>query len=425
MALADRLELRAYQVPDSAGDHFAVVEDGDVERIRSRGSGALGPELLGLSEIRRIGSLAGDARYLLHDVTDATVDSAGRVLIASGTGAQITVFDSAGAFLRTIGRKGQGPGEFMRADRIWTTGDTVVVIDAQEQRATALLTGDGSVVGTWSRAASAEWARPVGRAARGWVVQVGRPTLVMQAGEVLPSSIVLRAFDGPFGDDGRTAEPGGSELVGRPLLQIDMPQQHRIGQGSNVSLGLFSVAPDFGLDGAGRVFVTSETEYLIEIHGRDGALARTISREYDPVPVSQGTIAGLRELVETVFTGDSILEPFHSFQQQRINTLAELPYPRTIPPLGRILVSADGSFWVERADAAPPGIRAFDTMRDRRPLPIRTRWDLFSAEGEFLGTAETPAAFEGMSVRGLEITGLERDEFMVEHVVTYGAGRAY
>jgi hypothetical protein len=155
------------------------------------------------------------------------------------------------------------------------------------------------------------------------------------------------------------------------------------------------------------------------VYGSEGILLRSITREYDPILVSEATIAELRELVEAVFAQDSVLRGYHTFQQRRIDTLAQLPYPTTVPPLGRILVSDDGAFWVERSDAPPPGIGAFDTARDRRPLRIPTRWDLFAASGEFLGTVETPGDFEGLFVRGLEITGLERDEFLVEYVVTY------
>ncbi|NIU02682.1 MAG: 6-bladed beta-propeller, partial [Aliifodinibius sp.] len=46
------------------------------------------------------------------------INSKGDIFIADGQNLHIQVFDHQGEFIRTIGRKGQGPGEFITTDNI-------------------------------------------------------------------------------------------------------------------------------------------------------------------------------------------------------------------------------------------------------------------------------------------------------------------
>lgn len=53
------------------------------------------------------------------------VDAAGRVLVMRGQDASITVLDADGGFVRTIGGKGEGPGEFVSIGGMGFVGDTL------------------------------------------------------------------------------------------------------------------------------------------------------------------------------------------------------------------------------------------------------------------------------------------------------------
>lgn len=71
-------------------------------------------EILTLQEELSIGHDNGKAEYLFSRVNDIDVDDEGRIYIIDDSDSNIRVFDNNGGFLRTIGRKGQGPGEFER-----------------------------------------------------------------------------------------------------------------------------------------------------------------------------------------------------------------------------------------------------------------------------------------------------------------------
>jgi len=66
---------------------------------------------LDLEEELRIGK-DGDEPTQFFRIMDVGVDPSGRIYVVDARNFRVQVFDPSGAFLRTIGRQGQGPGEF-------------------------------------------------------------------------------------------------------------------------------------------------------------------------------------------------------------------------------------------------------------------------------------------------------------------------
>jgi 6-bladed beta-propeller len=65
-----------------------------------------------------IGVEKGDDRRTFGRIADIGVDSRGLVYVADADQNRVQVFDGTGAFVRTIGREGGGPGEFRRPDAL-------------------------------------------------------------------------------------------------------------------------------------------------------------------------------------------------------------------------------------------------------------------------------------------------------------------
>ncbi|MEX2281391.1 MAG: 6-bladed beta-propeller [Gemmatimonadota bacterium] len=84
-----------------------------------------------------------------------------------GKAAQVLVFDSNGGFVRRIGRKGQGPGEFGSVTRLWLTNDTLVVTDTVNVM-TTLLSPDGRPLQLWSQRHHQGTMRPWASGPSGW-----------------------------------------------------------------------------------------------------------------------------------------------------------------------------------------------------------------------------------------------------------------
>ena len=65
-----------------------------------------------------IGTVAGDPEYAFSQISDLALSADGTVLVSDAVTQEIRVFDSDGAFRGTVGRSGEGPGEFATAPMI-------------------------------------------------------------------------------------------------------------------------------------------------------------------------------------------------------------------------------------------------------------------------------------------------------------------
>ncbi len=105
-----------------------------------------------------IGVLNGPEEYQLVDVVAAARRSDGSVVIVDGGSRTVRLYDSRGAYLKTFGGPGSGPGEFTDPGPVLVSaGDSVVVWDNALLRTTRFDPG-GNLIGVetvdWSRLAS-------------------------------------------------------------------------------------------------------------------------------------------------------------------------------------------------------------------------------------------------------------------------------
>jgi hypothetical protein len=94
-----------------------------VEHIRN----AAGSPLWAVDEVTRIASPEGPASF--GRISSVIADERGNVYVADQQASEIRVFDERGAHLRTIGRRGQGPSEFVSLYSLAWMGDTLMVLD--------------------------------------------------------------------------------------------------------------------------------------------------------------------------------------------------------------------------------------------------------------------------------------------------------
>ncbi|TFG52210.1 MAG: 6-bladed beta-propeller, partial [Candidatus Aminicenantes bacterium] len=73
-------------------------------------------------EIRLGGDPEKEASYFPKSAS-LTVDAAGNLYVTDRGNRRVQMFDKDGAFVRTIGRQGQGPGEYMSAGNVHIEAD--------------------------------------------------------------------------------------------------------------------------------------------------------------------------------------------------------------------------------------------------------------------------------------------------------------
>lgn len=86
----------------------------------------------------RIGTADGDQDYLLFGAGQAVRLDDGRIVVINTGTNQFRIYDQNGRHLRTVGRRGEGPGEFNGLQRIGVAaGDTILAYDVWSGRLSA------------------------------------------------------------------------------------------------------------------------------------------------------------------------------------------------------------------------------------------------------------------------------------------------
>ncbi len=111
------------------GQTYTMEETDGVKHIRNHDPLWGGRPKTALEFVQKIGVIEGpDENYMLYRPNDVVVDSEGNIYISDMGNYRIQKFSAKGQYLSTIGRKGQGPGEFSHFVRCMDIdGETLII----------------------------------------------------------------------------------------------------------------------------------------------------------------------------------------------------------------------------------------------------------------------------------------------------------
>ena len=372
---------------DSAGDEFGpnrIVEPVSPEKR------------LSLVEELRIGRLTdGNEADLLDLIKGIEIGPGGDIYVLDAD--EVKVFSPAGEFLRSWGRRGEGPGDFDGTLGLALARDTVAVTDGERVHFFDL--GGRVLSSVWTGG------RPSGYSASrisstdlGWVV------------EARPITIRLDPTPPPqLPREVRYLNPGTGAL-GEPIATyLQQPDGVHLASGQRVSRAFHRII-EHGVDRKGDVYLPLGLDHEVSVYGADGALSRVVRMEVEPVPVTDAMLEELRRELVARCQRNAMWR--RRCERQRY---VEEIVPATIahahervPVIGHILVAPDGHLLISRRDLS-------ETRASGDPRP----YDLVSPEGRFVGRIEIPVNFRPRSMRGRNILGSWTDEFGVMYVVKY------
>jgi hypothetical protein len=388
-----------------------VVDSAGIQLVRN-GSTA---DTVGLAPDLSIGTVDGPEELQFFRVTALAVAPDGAVLVGDGSGT-IREFDGAGGFVRSIGRRGDGPGEFQWPSAIHMYGDTIAVVDGRLHRITEFDRA-GTVLQTSTYRHGSTFAFPVARVDGEWLVspwesswklEVGRArrdtTRVMRAGRLTSQA---------------SAGDGTAAQTMQPVVEYEIGRRYGIAyssEGMTANSPLWEPSPAHAVDASGNVYVSRGSPYRIDVFDIDGVHWRSITRAHVPVPAT-------KELNDRYWQKvDMYLDTTSSKHGEWHITVAaergrgDLPVNETLPALGRLIVSGDGVLWAHRPDLLPDPLLLEWTREGTRQ---DSYWDVFDHEGRFLITAHLPAAFTARAAAGRSIYGVLRDDMDVEHIARF------
>jgi hypothetical protein len=109
-------------------------------------------DVLSIKQDLSIGVKEGPAEYMFSRLRDLDVDDDGNIYALDQRESIVKVFNSQGTYVRTIGRKGQGPGEFASAYALSVTPQQHLFVNDIAGRKIGIYTLDGEFIRSISTA---------------------------------------------------------------------------------------------------------------------------------------------------------------------------------------------------------------------------------------------------------------------------------
>lgn len=367
--------------PDNTS--LTIVRDSAGVVIAESGLEASGNEWrLQLPPVLLIGRSEGtaDGPDLFGRINQVIRLSSGDIAVAEGLAAEIRVFDDGGGYLRTFGRRGEGPGEFAN---LWTIselpGDTIVAVDPIGGRIT-LFTSSG----TFARSFPIPWLP--GASAPNPVGWFDDGTLLVDALARSPSGDARDQsthFLYSVDRDGEVLETLG-EFAGQQL-------------GRN-GIGLAFGARAHFAAGGNLAWYGHSSLYELVGHDQSGSVRRIVRADRIPRAVTQAEIDESRAAAG---------ERLRGMSGPAIDRIRATEFASTHPLHGRFLFDEAGNLWVERSWS--------DLIADSGAR----EWDIFDAEGKLTGFLETPGGFRITYIGTQSVLGVHADSLGIETVRMY------
>ena len=364
-----------------------VVDSAGVEIVTSD---ALGSERLCALADRptlSLGTVEGDEASMLFFVRGASRLSDGRLAVLDNGSGEIRIFSRAGTHLRSMGRHGDGPGEFRIGRFIWVLpGDTLWVGDYRPWRYHIY-----SARGAFIRTVTLDPAYP--NASRGGGVLANGASVN-----------VRRLFSGP-GDDFRRPESWSVEahdVDGTLMRELGRLDGVRLGtwEGAGARMStLFDPEPSIAAAGATIAIATAREP---EIQILDGQFRlRRIVRWSDPDrEVTAAHIQAYRDAV-VARRGGRGSEDWSAVDESLVSD--RRPAADLFPTTSGLMLGRDGRLWVRRY---------------RRPGDDG-RWMAFGSGGEFQCHLTLDVSLTVYEFGADYLLAVHSDELGVERVVEY------
>ena len=357
--------------------------------------------LLGLEPLLRIGETDGAEEYTFGYVGQILPAPHGDVYVWDGQANVLRRYDSTGTFVRQVGRKGGGPGEYDMPIGMDALPDGRLAIwDARHQRVN-VYDSTGTFVGSW-RAATNYFMQHALR-----VDSAGRINLQIPIGERDATGTM------PIGIVRYTADGAALDTLVPPMLPTPGTLSQEGKQGSGVMVMRHYIPylpqPDWRVSPLGYLVSTPSDRYAITLARPDGPLR--IERDVPAVAVDEAE----RSQIERSMT--------RSIQRQspgwRWNGP---PVPDRKPPVEGLRVADDGRIWVARSFASE---RVDDPDADTTDGEAEQLWrspsgyDVFGADGHWLGHLPLPRGTALLHMRGDTAWGTVTDSLGVQRVVRF------
>jgi hypothetical protein len=344
-----------------------------------------------------IGSLEGDLAYQFGQISGVDVDAEGNLYITDMQAQEIRVFDATGAYVRTIGSPGSGPGEFAPgvAGPFIVDGE-LVAPDLRNARISRF-----AMNGDFLTSEPLDLAKGVPM--RLDLAAGGR--LVAQYRNFNPADSTAE----PRGDPIATVTFGGAERDTLAVLPPGQSVQVRDGQ---ARVRVFEPEPIWDADSDGRILTSMNDAWRFQLWAADGTLSRVITRPVERKALTERDIQVIRTAIMDQYRQLGI--PAAAAQ----NAVAQMEFADHYPTFVSLALGPQGSIWVQHFRSGDELVEEEEGTFDIQDLGS-TDWSVFDAEGRYLGVVTFPGKYQPIMARGDRFYGIARDDLDVQSLKVY------
>ena len=371
---------------EDTGSATAVRDSAGVQIIESRGPAWDTSAQWRIVEepMLSIGSSDGSADYQFARIVGATRLQDGTIVVGDAGSNSICFFDSTGQLVRSVGRRGKGPGEFQSMQSLRRQGESIDVYDRRLGRMT-VFDRSGAVVQT---------------------LQVLNPGVAMH--RLTSGRWLVAEEEGFYG--GRFRENVTSGLHRFPSLAMVVDSSggvvDTIGAFPGAEAAYFLLNGQVGsmpaaygrtltfASSGGEAYVVTGQLFGFDVYDPGGRRTRSVRLRDDGSPVRKEDVEQFNQALVGDITDSAQREGF-----RRALELAAVPPTKS--PTGRVLVDGSGYVWLG--------------AYENEYMPALT-WHVFARDGQFLGTVQNVSGLRILEVGDRHVLGIVRNDDGVEVV---------
>jgi hypothetical protein len=132
-----------FSCQDQAEWRGTFEEEDGVMVVKNPKEPIYGPEVFNLEEDLIITNEAGEEEYMFQDIQNLAVDDEENIYVSDMKAAHIQVFDKNGEYVRTIGSRGQGPGEMQAPIDLKALSQGILIVNDFYQSRLSYFSLDG------------------------------------------------------------------------------------------------------------------------------------------------------------------------------------------------------------------------------------------------------------------------------------------
>ncbi len=323
-----------------------ITQEGGVTVVRNPKAPISNDPALSLKQDFALGGPDATGDSAFNQIRTAAIGDDGSIYVLDGKESHVKIFDAAGKYIKTFGRKGQGPGELSSPLGLSINRVKKEIVIPEINRRLSFFRLDGSFIKnqsmkeTWGLRARVD----------------SKGNIVMQEAIMDPKDphYVTKKFDPDLKLIAELTEsPAPTPQVFNPLMAVSY----------------------WTIDEQDNVVYGYPKTYEIEVFGPSNAIVKKILKDYDPVEITEAEKDEQRKIISADGMGNMKLE-----------------FDKVHPAFRRFFLSDQGHLFVETWEKTKDG---------------KTVHDIFDADGRFL--SRIALTLSGIEIRNGKYYALEED----------------